>query len=442
MPNSRKKLRISARHLAPALLAVGLLGVASCSEVLDDVTGYFEDDEANDRAIEQAEGEQDFPKLSDVPEAPRPASTTEDLDRLGEGLVADRDEARYTNETLRSRYADDEPIVSESTVASAAAPEPAPQQQAIQSEELQPAELAEQRRVAATETTVARSASSLAEDRRVSNIEPASEAVLRDRQTGTAEARRIAGSGERQVYGDDGSLAESRRVASGQTVRQVEPGETGGLRETRVAAARQASAGSGVLTISEFRSMFNDRFDSSGRSPYRPGERQQAAAQVGDDVLARDRALSPGSSDMVSAQLEQPALTPPSTGRAGGATDQAAVLFQAASIPFAVGSASLNASDRGALKNVVKLHRKFGGTVHVVGHSSRRTRDMGSETHRLVNFNLSLDRATAVSMELARLGVPAEAVTVIARSDNEPLAYEYMPEGESFNRRADVYLEY
>ncbi|MBR44982.1 MAG: flagellar motor protein MotB, partial [Rhodospirillaceae bacterium] len=116
--------------------------------------------------------------------------------------------------------------------------------------------------------------------------------------------------------------------------------------------------------------------------------------------------------------------------------------FQAASIPFAVGSASLNSSDRAALKQVVKLHRKFGGTVRVVGHASQRTRDMGSESHRLVNFNLSLDRATAVSMELARLGIPSEAVTVIARSDNEPLAYEYMPEGEAFNRRADIYLEY
>ena len=80
--------------------------------------------------------------------------------------------------------------------------------------------------------------------------------------------------------------------------------------------------------------------------------------------------------------------------------------------------------------------------MRVIGHASQRTRDMDSAEHRWVNFQLSLDRATAVSMELTRLGVPAEAMMVIARADNEPLTYEYMPEGEAENRRADVYIEY
>ena len=105
MPSSRSKLRVPARYLAPAALALALAGTVSCSTVWDDVGGFFEDDEANVRvrALSQSGEDQDFPKLSDVPDTPRPASSPEDLNRLSEGLVADRDEARYTTETLRRR---------------------------------------------------------------------------------------------------------------------------------------------------------------------------------------------------------------------------------------------------------------------------------------------------------------------------------------------------
>jgi flagellar motor protein MotB len=120
----------------------------------------------------------------------------------------------------------------------------------------------------------------------------------------------------------------------------------------------------------------------------------------------------------------------------------AAISFQATSIPFAVGSAALNSSDRAQLKKVAELHEQFGGVVRVIGHASRRTRDMEFDTHQWVNFQLSLDRATAVSVELTRLGVPAQSMLVMARSDNEPLTYEYMPKGEAENRRADIYIEY
>ncbi len=226
MPNSWKTLRISARQLAPAVLVVGLLCVASCSEVLENVGGYFEDDVTNERTILQAEGDQEFPKLSDVPNAPRPASTSEDIDQLSEGLIADRDEARYTNETLRSRYAEDAPILSERVVAESALeppPESKPQQRAIQRKELRSAAAAEQ----VTKRRVARSSSSLAEERRIGIIEPASEAVLRDQRIGSAEERRIVDMGEGKPYGDDGSLVNSRSITLGRTLGSAETNETG-----------------------------------------------------------------------------------------------------------------------------------------------------------------------------------------------------------------------
>ena len=448
MLRRRIKYRLSSRFLAGAALALVLTGAASCSSVWDDVSSFIEDDEANDRAMTNSGDSEDFPKLSEVPDTIRPASSPEDLDQLAEGLVADRDEARYTSETLRSRYADENDEGAERMVADAAsAPEPAPRPVAESSQE--PAELAEQRRVEGSATTTARTSGDLADERRISGIEPASEGGLQERRTTDLQQRTIVREGierdgEAGSYSSSGggALADSRRVEGGQTA-VAASSKTIPLSESRVASVNQTASASayGVMPISDFRELFNARFDSSGRSPYQNGQMQQQAAEVAGDSLATDRALSPGSENMVRAQME---LTPPEPSPAFTAEDSglAAISFQAASIPFSVGSAALNSSDRTALKAVVKLHEEFGGVVRVIGHSSRRTRDMESDSHQWVNFQLSLDRATAVSVELARLGVPAEAVLVMARSDNEPLTHEYMPQGEAENRRADVYIEY
>jgi outer membrane protein OmpA-like peptidoglycan-associated protein len=398
MSSSRIKLRISTRYLAPAMLALVLAGGAACATVWDDVGGFFEDDEANDRALTQDGGDQDFPKLSEVPDTPRPASSPEDLDQLSEGLIADRDEARYTNETLRSRYADESLDGEERQVASAATAVD-PVRQAVQETD-------------SGEFT----------DRQVASaIEPASETVLRER---------------RAVEQNDGATATS----SESTIREIEPGQTvrrADVDETRVAMVTE----SGVMPLSQFRALFNERFDSSGSSTYRQANVQPVSALVGQDSLLSNRPLSTGSAaDILPAATAS--LSPDPFGDQAGGAPSASVSFQAASIPFSTGSSALNSADRSMLKQVVKLHQKFGGYVRVIGHSSQRTRDMDSNSHRLVNFQVSLDRATVVSMELTRLGVPAESVLVDARSDNELLSYEYMPAGETENRRADVYIEF
>ena len=370
-------------------MALVLTGAASCSSVWDDVTSFIEDDEANDRALTNSNDGEDFPKLSDVPDTIRPASSPEDLDQLAEGLVADRSEARYTDETLRSRYAD-------------AAEEKFERQVAAASSAPEFADLAEQRIQS-------------------SGIEPASDAVLGDRQALDREERAIA------RESDSYSASASREITQ--------------LRETRVASFDPSADAYGVMPISQFRDLFNARFDSSGRSPYQNAEVRQQAAQVAGDRLATDRILASDTENLVRAEMELATPEPPLSYVAED-SGLAAISFQATSIPFAVGSAALNSSDRAQLKKVAELHEQFGGVVRVIGHASRRTRDMESDTHQWVNFQLSLDRATAVSVELTRLGVPAQSMLVMARSDNEPLTYEYMPKGEAENRRADIYIEY
>jgi len=114
--------------------------------------------------------------------------------------------------------------------------------------------------------------------------------------------------------------------------------------------------------------------------------------------------------------------------------------FKAATIHFGNGTASLDASDRLVLRDVVAVHRQRGGNLRVIGHASARTRSMDPVRHKAVNLNISLARANEVAQELARQGAPRGAVSVVARSDTEPIFYEVMPSGEAGNRRAEVYI--
>ena len=98
--------------------------------------------------------------------------------------------------------------------------------------------------------------------------------------------------------------------------------------------------------------------------------------------------------------------------------------------------------DRGILRNVVKLHAKNGGKIRVVGHASSRTRNLPVARHILVNFRISMDRANSVAKSLMQLGVSPAAILIEAKSDNEPVFLEAMPQGEAENRRAEIFLEF
>ena len=111
-------------------------------------------------------------------------------------------------------------------------------------------------------------------------------------------------------------------------------------------------------------------------------------------------------------------------------------------ISFVTGSSRLTASDRRALDDVIKLRAEYNGDIRVVGHASSRTRDLDPLTHKLANFNVSLNRANSVAAALMSKGLSADRLFVGAVSDNEPLYSEVMPAGESGNQRAEIYIDY
>ena len=110
-------------------------------------------------------------------------------------------------------------------------------------------------------------------------------------------------------------------------------------------------------------------------------------------------------------------------------------------IKFANGSYRLSKKARAAVRKAAKAYKARGkGIVRIVGHASHRTQDMNVAKHRLANFGVSLDRANAVARELMRHGIDANVVRVEAKSDADPVFYEYMPAGEAENRRVEIFL--
>ena len=89
---------------------------------------------------------------------------------------------------------------------------------------------------------------------------------------------------------------------------------------------------------------------------------------------------------------------------------------------------------------MVRLQRKNGGQVQIVGHASSRTRNLSPIAHKMTNFAVSAKRADKVAGELMRLGVNKKDILIAAVSDAEPAFYEIMPSGEAGNRRTDIYL--
>ena len=115
---------------------------------------------------------------------------------------------------------------------------------------------------------------------------------------------------------------------------------------------------------------------------------------------------------------------------------------QVGAILFGHGSTRLAKGDKHLLTQIAALQRQRNGVLRVVGHASSRTGETNSVRHQMINFEISLKRANTVAAELRRLGVSAQAIVVEAKSNSEPKFHEWMPSGEAGNRRADVFIDY
>lgn len=110
-----------------------------------------------------------------------------------------------------------------------------------------------------------------------------------------------------------------------------------------------------------------------------------------------------------------------------------------ATIRFGEGGARLAAGDRGTLARVAAMAQETGGRVRIVGHAGRPGGE-GAKSE-VADFNLSMDRANAVAQELMRNGISSERLKIEAVGDAEPLVIAGSGAAEAPNRRAEIFIE-
>ncbi|MCR9254976.1 MAG: OmpA family protein [Alphaproteobacteria bacterium] len=401
------------------------LGLSACSSVPDyanplvwyeDSTSYlFGDDEDDATAAGRAADENaSFPNLSDVPDRPE-GSSPETRRELREGLVADRSNARYTDQVQA------DPALTGQTdeTASRSLAQPPSQVAATPQPAPQPAP-----QPTSESTTQAQRLTSV-EPRPAPRAEASGSRTLVDRRTRGESFLEKLGTGDPGTTARTGSLratAPERRSIAELAPQSPAP-ESAPEPASTVASAAQTSAAqtsapqtSGTLAAVPRR---------APAAPARPFGSDAETLSSGVVVIG-------GGGDVVALDVTGPVLAETGMG----------VSLHAATVYFGHSSANLSNEDRRVIEGVRRLQAETGGVLRVVGHASSRTRNLAPDRQQVANLRVSQKRADAVANALIRAGVPANRVLVSSQGDNQPVFYESMPVGEAGNRRAEIYLDY
>ncbi len=362
---------------------------------------------------------QPYPNLSQVPDKPPPVTPEQIRASTAAGLEADRANAQYTA-TLTA---------SGTSVQSANPPNPTPTTTAAASSSASAPSAA-----AATAAAPAASVGAAVTGGTPTSLEQTTTAVAAVGVPNSATGRTTIPSG---TAPQAESPYSGGAVAAGAT--------TSGAGTSTSASVPTGAAGSPSASQTP-----GARALASSRRQRRSGATPTTVATV-PVVSSQSSAPQPVTTAALPAQTQQPhgaslggaaaaaAALPlvPQQGTVGtGAVQLVAIMY------FANGSAALDGRDRAVLREVAAIQRQYGGILRVVGHASSRTAVLPQERHKLVNLEVSFDRAESVGQALLRAGLPSPALVLEGVSDRHPVYHEFMVTGEAGNRRAEIYLEY
>lgn len=315
-----------------ACVALGLM-VQGCetSELISKANpaNWFEDEEPAPENTQPVPGEgEEFPAIGSVPERPATPDIKEEYEELKSGLVADKENARYTDQAIRSG--------------------------------------------AIPEGSMQNSTANLATAEAVPEEPP----VARSVQQAPSAAETPAPSAPLREQPQQAPAAEPLGVAEAPQQVQTPPPSA-----APIAGGNQASTGAAVQA-----------------SPSASAAGDQQAAEGGEHI---------------------------------------------ANIYFGDGQTQLSQHDQNVVGQVVAIFNDKGGQgVQVVGHSSAAAGTADHTKAGLVNFKVSLDRASAVAAELVRRGIPKAAIQVDARGAAQPLYTENTKQAQAYNRRAEIFILY
>ncbi len=471
------------KRLGAVLLVAGLAACSTAPDWARPGLIYGDDAEA---AAAAPNTERDFPELADVPGDVPARSSDAELREAADGLAADRERARYSDEVLRggtgtpapaprsaaptaipalpaatltapaspaaaaSAVPDDgvipvpprggraaltsaeapEPIVEPVTQAVETAPvvveaTPAPAPQAA-APAPQPAPVAPAQPTAAASVATTAAASSETVRRPAVPAVPQTSRVTTTSQASSAPA---ATPNYRERPPAPAPMAEPAVQAAVAPTPRVAPVSTSVPRSNSAFEASSAPA----LTQEALEAagpIVSSRYGAVGAST--GSADPEDPVEVNLDALKGLGPLGPGAS-LEPAQTAPNGIAYANQGGPGNIPPYV--------VSFAHGSTGLNAEDRRKIAAAAASAAAYSGMVRVVGHASSRTGDLDVGQHLLANFNVSMKRATAVANELIRAGVDPARVIVEAKGDTVPVYYESMPAGEAGNRRAEIFIE-
>ena len=117
--------------------------------------------------------------------------------------------------------------------------------------------------------------------------------------------------------------------------------------------------------------------------------------------------------------------------------------YRVATINFYSGSSRVDGVGLKKIKSIAKIAKERNAKIKVVGHASKRTRDMPLAKHKLVNFAISDKRAQSVAnVFIKQYNFPSSSLITEAVSDTKPLFKENMPAGTKANQRTEIFLIY
>ena len=119
------------------------------------------------------------------------------------------------------------------------------------------------------------------------------------------------------------------------------------------------------------------------------------------------------------------------------------IQYKVATINFVSGSSNVGIKGLKKIKKIAKLAKERNAKIKIVGHASKRTKDMPIAEHKLVNFVISDKRAQSVAQVFVKKhNFPGERLITEAVSDAKPLFKEIMPAGTKANQRTEIFIIY
>jgi outer membrane protein OmpA-like peptidoglycan-associated protein len=420
---SGRKTPKSGRQLAFLTM---LLGLVACNPVdtWRDLTGASRNDpdsETTPNTKNLAAGAaSDYPNLATVPPPPVRALTAAERDNLTRSLIADRANARHTNEQLRAGF----PSV-------AAAPPPPTGGAGDQSEPVAAAPAP----AAAPSSPLPVAAAPVQSVRNGAGrqaIEPPSGP---SREPVPASKAIVAGAAGEKVRSPVGTATRTARAGGnppaepGQGMRkQGEPPEPGPMESSlEVPQARATPEPEQIQPA-----------PPPPQLPPTPRVATKPMPLVGGLAAGGALAPPPLPQGRTAAGYQPPPAAPelppvpPTRSAAAGPGPGAAkapprVGAPLAEIQFEAGSTTLTDKDRQTLEKVLPVYQQKPGKVHVVGYAGAGN----AAVEQLNSYRAALERAQAVAAALTKAGIPSDKIQVEAAPQAEN-------SGES---RAEVLLE-